>query len=448
MAQVVVMPKQGNTVESCIIAAWKVKVGDHVKQDATLCEVETDKALVEVVSPADGTVLALFYETGDDVRVMTPIAVVGEAGEDISDIRSQMPQESEPAAADKASPVDTPQPATNGSALPESAPIISDGTAISPRARNLAASKSLDISGIVGTGPGGRIIERDIQAALVQRPPMTRLARDMAQGAEHMPAQGSAFGGRINAADLQAAPTLAVTDVADSEAAVQTEPLKGVRRVIADRMRASLQETAQLTLNTSADARSLLAYRQKLKHSSESLGLQRVTIGDLILFAVSRILLDFRDLNATLQDDVITRYEAVNLGFAVDTPRGLLVPVIRDAHRLSLRQIAQESKRLGEAAASGKISPDELSGGTFTVTNLGAFGIESFTPIINPPQVAILGVGSTYLKPVRGTEGVEFIDHLNLSLTIDHQVVDGAPGARFLQALQAGLADVDLLLAT
>ena len=212
-------------------------------------------------------------------------------------------------------------------------------------------------------------------------------------------------------------------------------------------MLASLQTTAQLTLNASADARALLAYRQRLKESSETLGLQKVTINDLILLAVSRILPQHPDLNALFQAEAIYRYQDVHLGAAVDTPRGLMVPKIRRANTLSLKQIAAESKRLAAACLEGKINPDELSGGTFTVTNLGSLGVESFTPVLNPPEVAILGVGNINLKPVEIEGQLEFIPHLNLSLTINHQVVDGAPAARFLQALAQGLAQIELLLA-
>jgi pyruvate dehydrogenase E2 component (dihydrolipoamide acetyltransferase) len=209
----------------------------------------------------------------------------------------------------------------------------------------------------------------------------------------------------------------------------------------------SLQTTAQLTLNASADARALLAYRKRLKDSSELLGLRDVTIGDLVLYAVSRTLPDFPDLNALFNGNSISVFKHVHLALAVDTSRGLVVPVIRQANTISLKKISLEAKRLAIACQDGRIAPDELTGGTFTVTNLGTFGIESFTPILNPPQVAILGVGNINLKPVNVNGEVQFIPHIGLSLTINHQVVDGAPGARFLQALSNNLTDLELMLA-
>jgi pyruvate dehydrogenase E2 component (dihydrolipoamide acetyltransferase) len=274
-----------------------------------------------------------------------------------------------------------------------------------------------------------------------------------------IPPNGTGLGGRITSEDVLAA---AAGEIIAPPPAVEPEPqaltplltttdqatvipLRGVRKVTAERLLASLQTTAQLTLTASADARALQAYRARLKASATSLELSEISLNDLILFAVARTLRTFPDLNATLTDDAITQFATVNLGFAVDSPRGLLVPVIHGADRLSLHALARESKRLIESA--GKLTSDDLNGGTFTVTNLGSFGIETFTPILNPPQVAILGVGKIDLKPVQVEAEVQFIPHLHLSLTIDHRAVDGAPAARFLQALCRNLAQFDLLLA-
>jgi pyruvate dehydrogenase E2 component (dihydrolipoamide acetyltransferase) len=250
---------------------------------------------------------------------------------------------------------------------------------------------------------------------------------------------------------------------------ITTIAVKGVRKIIAERMLASLQTTAQLTLNSSADARTLQSLRKRFKESPEMWGLRGVTINDLVLFAVAHSLPQHPDLNALFADSTISQYKRVHLGVAVDTPRGLLVPVVRNADTLTLKQLAAEAKRLAAGAQIGKLNPDELSGGTFTVTNLGSFGVESFTPVLNPPQVAILGVSGISLKAVEAkakaeakaeakteakTEAkaeaetsVEFVPHIGLSLTINHQVVDGAPAARFLQTLAQAIAQIDLLLA-
>jgi pyruvate dehydrogenase E2 component (dihydrolipoamide acetyltransferase) len=309
----------------------------------------------------------------------------------------------------------------------------------------LAERKLVETSTIQGSGPSGRIIERDIQAALANQPRVSPVAKAMvASGDFSLPDQGSGPGGRIMARDL---PSSTPSPLPAMPGESEVIPIRGVRKVIAERMLYSLQSTAQLTLHSSADARALLALRKRFKASDASLGLQSVTINDLLLFAVARILPQHLLLNATMSENTITQYRDIHLGFAVDTPRGLLVPVIRQANHLSLRALAQEGKRLASATQEGTITPDEMVGGTFTVTNLGNLGIEQFTPILNVPQVAILGVGSVNLKAIEVDDDVEFIPHVALSLTVNHQVVDGAPAARFLQALAAGIKDLDLLLA-
>ncbi len=452
MATAIIMPKQGQSVESCIINEWKVQAGDSISEGDIICEVETDKAVLEVESTASGTILGLFFEEGDEVAVLANIAVIGEPGENIDAYRpdsatAEMPVDAQESAdgstATAAPPVDSTRP------LPAETPAAAP-TGISPRAKKLAQRKQIDLAALQGSGPGGRIIERDVAAAVAAQPGLTPLAQAMAStGQFSVPEQGSGVSGRIMAGDLTpvaeaAAPIPAAQADADE---VETIPVKGVRKVIAERMWASLQETAQLTLNASADATAILSYRKRLKASDEALGLQKITINDLILFAVARTLPDYPEVNALFADNTITRYKNVHLAVAVDTPRGLVVPVMRNAQNLSLKQISEQAKRLAAGAMDGSVSPDELTGGTFTVTNLGSLGIESFTPILNPPQVGILGVSTITLKPVEVEGEVKFVHHLGLSLTINHQVVDGAPAARFLQSLAQAIANIELMLA-
>lgn len=459
MATAVVMPKQGNSVESCLIVDWKKNVGDPVAVGDILCEVETDKAVMEVESTHAGTLLARFFGEGDEVPVMVNIAAIGEPGEDVSDLD---PNAAQPA---PAAEMPVPPPAGALDRAPSSEPSIFNPQSsifISPRARHLAERKSLDPAALPGSGPGGRIIERDVEAALAAQPKISPVAKAMVEeGGYVAPEWGSGPGGRIMARDLvvsdqgqvasgeASAQATTHEPLTTSHEAIEVIPVKGVRKVIAQRMLASLQTTAQLTLDGSADARAMLALRKRFKASAEALGLQGITINDLILFAVSRTLLRHPELNAHFDGEAeIRRYANVHLGMAVDTPRGLMVPVIHNADRYSLKALSQEAKRLATACLESRVKPDELAGGTFTVTNLGALGVEHFTPVLNPPEVAILGVGNVNLKPVAGADGdVEFIPHLGLSLTINHQVVDGAPGARFLQDLARGIAEIDLLLA-
>ncbi|MBR3692689.1 MAG: 2-oxo acid dehydrogenase subunit E2, partial [Clostridia bacterium] len=224
------------------------------------------------------------------------------------------------------------------------------------------------------------------------------------------------------------------------------EPISRMRRIIADNMHKSLSEMAQLTETSSFDASAIMAFRKSAK-AAEALGLGGVTLNDVVLFAVSRTLLAHPDLNANFDGDNMKRFNTVHLSFACDTPKGLVVPVIRNAEKKSLLDISNEVKRLAKAAQEGTLSAAEMSGGSFTVSNLGAFGIESFTPVINPPQTGILGVNtiSTRVREVGGE--LKAYPAMGLSLTFDHRVVDGAPAARFLKDLGANLENFSLLLA-
>ncbi len=437
MANLVLLPKQGNSVESCIIKAWLKKVGDTVAEGDGLCEVETDKATVEVPAPNAGTLLAIFRQVGEDVPVQTGIAAIGKAGEDASALN---PASAAAAPAAPQAVAATPAPAA---ATPAPAPAPAGGAAAgsSPRARAAAAERGIDITTLAGSGPGGRVIERDVRAAPALTP-----AAIAAGGAT--PATGTGIGGRITAGDRAAPATPAVAPARPVASGATTAiPVKGIRKIIADRMRQSLAGSAQLTMTATAKAATLQAWRARAKAQADALALPAATVNDLILFAVARTLVRFPTLNAHWQGDQIVQHGAVHLGMAVDTERGLMVPVLRDAHAKSLAQISADAKALAKAAQAGKATPDQLSGSTFSVSNLGALGIESFTPVLNTPEVAILGVGAITLRPYQGATAVEFIPSIHLSLTIDHQANDGAPAARFLQALVQAIENIDLLLA-
>ncbi|MBI9021241.1 MAG: 2-oxo acid dehydrogenase subunit E2 [Verrucomicrobia bacterium] len=444
MATEVLMPRQGQSVESCIIIGWSVKEGDTVAEGQALCEVETDKATFEVPAPAAGTVLGIFYSADSDVEVLKVIAAIGEPGEDISALR---PADE---GVKNVEPVKAVEVETKAAPAPVAAPsaVSSEATGkASPRAKKLAEKKGVDVSTLAGTGPNGRVIERDVASAPAISP--AAAAKAVASGMK-VPNIGTGIGGRVLADDLS---EVAPQDIAAAVAAlafpgtVKEIPVKGVRKVVASRMLASLQNTAQLTMNTSADARLMLDFRARCKAAAEEAGVGGITLNDVVLFATARTLIEFPELNAHWLSTKITQFEDVHLGMAVDTPRGLMVPVIRFANRLTLKQLSAEAKRLGKAAIAGTIDPDALKGGTFTVTNLGAAGIESFTPVLNAPEVGILGVCNVQPKPVMKKDGgVEFIPHMGLSLTFDHCATDGAPAAKFLVALRQNLAAFDVLL--
>ncbi len=449
MAEVIVMPAAGNSVESCLLSEWMVAAGDTVDENTVIAAIETDKSSMEIPAGAAGTVLALLVEEGDDVPVKDPIMVVGAAGEEVDPALlggGEAREDNESAQVEE-----TPVVTANVPAPTPVAKVSEGANPVSPRAKGTAGAKGIDASMLVGSGPKGRVIERDVLAAAAAGPGLTALAKNAAAG--FIPGQsGTGIGGRVTAADLaspatQSAPKAGGTlsSGAQFPGAFTDTPVKGVRKVIAERMKASLDSTAQLTLSTTAPADGLLALRKKLKNAPEAMGLNGVTIGDLIGYATVKTLTRYPALNAHLTDGVIRSFDSVHLGVAVDTPRGLLVPTVQWADSMTLKQFSDTSKTVARAAIDGGISPDLLSGGTFTVSNLGAFGIEAFTPVINAPQTGILGVGTITPRPKQNADGTVGIENrLWLSLTMDHQVYDGADGARFLKDLVETIANIDL----
>ncbi|MBR5295444.1 MAG: 2-oxo acid dehydrogenase subunit E2, partial [Clostridia bacterium] len=364
MATAIIMPRQGQSVESCVITSWSKKVGDEVKVGDILFSYETDKSSFDEEATVEGTLLAIFREEGEDVPCLENVCVIGKEGEDFSQFApKEEAAPAEVATAPAAAPA-VEAPATP--AAPAASTAEAGGEKISPRARMLADKTDVDLSKVVPTGPEGRIIERDVQLAL----------------------DNGLLKGAAPAAEAQAAAPAAVVDAGEFEEV----KLSNVRKVIAKSMHASLSNSAQLTLNASFDATKIMAFRASLKAGAEALGLANITLNDIVLYAVAKTLPAHKDLNAHYLDDKMRFFKHVNLGIAVDTERGLLVPTLPLADTLTLNQLANQSKALITEAQGGKISPDKLSGASFTVTNLGSLGIESFTPVINPPQTGILGV--------------------------------------------------------
>ena len=389
-AHTVIMPKAGITVESCIIGEWLKKVGDSVKEGDVLFTYETDKASFECESTATGTILEILHEAGDEVPCLDAVCTIGVAG---------------------------------GAAVPAA----NRGAAVSPRAKKLAATAGVDATLATGTGPNGRIIERDVRE-LMANPPVVTAAPV------------------VEAAPVAAAPAVPAAAPAAAEAEYKDVKFSGIRRAISKSMTTSLHTMAQLTHNTSFDATAILNYRKQLKAAGgEYAG---ITLGDIVLYAVSRTLLNYPDLNANMLDDNNIRiFNHVNLGVAVDTPRGLMVPTIRHADEMSLLEISKAVKELAAECRDGAISPDKLSGGSFTVSNLGNMGVESFTPVINPPQTGILGVCGTIDRVRKGKDGaIELYPAMGLSLTYDHRAVDGTPAAKFQKELGFNLENFTVLL--
>lgn len=419
MATVVIMPRQGQSVESCVITSWNKKLGDTVNVGDTLFSYETDKSAFDEPATVSGKILAVFAEEGDDVECLLPVCIIGEDGEDISAL---MPKEGE-----KETPKaeETPKVEEKVEENVKEAPKAEEAKAtennsgflkISPRARILAERTDADVSRAIPTGPNGRIIERDIEAALDKGYVLGAAAEvteneDMFGGAEYI-----------------------------------DEKLSNVRKVIAKSMHASLSSMAQLTLNTSFDATDILALRAKIKANGERLGLPNITLNDMVMYAVAKTVKNHKSLNAHYLDDSMRFFKNVNLGMAVDTDRGLMVPTLAKADTLKLSDFAAQSKKLIADTKAGTIAPDKLRGASFTVTNLGSFGIESFTPVINPPQTGILGICGTERK-IKEVDGKDvFYTAMGLSLTFDHRALDGAPAAKFLKELCANLEAFSLLL--
>lgn len=405
MAEAVLMPKTGITVESCIIEEWKKKVGDQVKLNEVLFTYETDKAVFDCLSTAEGELLEIYYQDGDEVPCLQTVCAVGKKGDDCSAIRPGG-AEAAPAAAAQEQPEKAEQSAAQAAPRQTGS---EDGALASPRAKRLAAQAGVDWRQASPTGCKGLIVERDVRKLMAEQP-----------AAAEIPAAAAPAKSAVSA------------PAASGEADYTDSKFSVIRKTIARSMKESLSTSAQLTHNFAFDATQIKRYRAEMKALGGNFA--GVTIGDMILFAVSRTLLAYPDLNAHMLDDEhIRRFRTVHLGVAVDTPRGLLVPVIRNAEKKSLLEISAELKSLAAEARTGAISPDKLNGASFTVSNLGSFGVRSFTPVINPPQTGIIGVCEIVEAPRTGKNGIELYPEMTLSLTYDHRAIDGVPASRFMQ---------------
>lgn len=440
MAEPIIMPRQGQSVESCILTEWKVNVGDQVTEGDVLAVIETDKASFDLESTAAGTVLALFWEADDDVPVLANVAVVGNDGEDVEEFRpdnGSATSAPEPAAAEvpssalQATEAVASTPSENTAAPVSSNTMATGGVSagVSPRARKLAFRHGLDPETLEGTGPNGRVIERDVEAVISGRPRLSASAVSKARDGMEPPLRGKGLAGMALSSDMREPGAIEGAKV---------EPVKGIRKLVAERMIQSLQTSAQLTLNAHFELTAAQAYRKERVEAGKS----KISINDLIAYAQIQALGAHPELNAHFLGNRFAVFEKVNLGIAVDSPRGLMVPVVKEASELSLEALSAEIKKLAIACREGTIQPDDLSGGSCTLTNLGMLGVSTFTPVLNVPEVAILGVGGIELKPKRLESGeIEYAEFLPLSLTIDHQAVDGAPAARFLQTLVSQLEE-------
>lgn len=405
MAVEAFMPKFGLTMTEGTIQKWFKAEGDAIKAGESLFEVETEKVLYEVESPASGTVAKLLYPLEATVTVGLPVAVIAEAGENVAEVAAKYGGSTPKAAA--AVSVATASAASAASTVVASASGRREGAPVTPAARKLAQEHKVDLSRVVGTGPGGRVTREDVEKAISEA------------ASAPAPVAASAAASTVTPT---AAPVAAST------------PLRGMRKVIAERMHKSLQGSAQLTITTEVDVTQLIDRRQEVQREFNA------TYTDFIIQACAHALKQHPRMNAALEGDTLRTQEQISVGLAVALEEGLIVPVVHDTDKKSLQQIAQEARSLAEKARAGKLTLEEVSGGTFTVSNLGMFGVDGFTPILNAPQTGILGVGRIVEKPIIYRGEIAKRSTMVLSLTFDHRVIDGAPAGAFLQTVADLLA--------
>lgn len=411
----IVMPKLGLTMTEGTLTRWRKAEGDRVQAGEILFEFESEKSVLEFESPAAGVLARILVSEGQTVPCGAAVARLETSPAERSRGASPQP-ENRPATAE-----------TSAGALSPAA-----GVYATPAARRRARELGLDLRAIAGRGPNGRIQQADVDAAAKTaraKPPATPLAQRLAadMGVNMNELSGSGPAGRVVKADVLRAASAGQTPYT-------AEPLTGVREVIARRMRESAFTAPHVTLFTEADASALVEARGQL--NTELAPETKISYNTLLVAVAARALREHPGLNACLAGNEIRRYNQINIGLAVDTDRGLLVPVIRNADRLDLVTIQQTGNALVERALAGKSLPGDLTGGTFTLTNLGMFDVDGFTPIINQPQAAILGVGRITARPVARGGEVEIRQMMTLSLSFDHRLVDGAPAARFLQRVK------------
>ncbi len=438
MATEIILPALGETMDEGTIARWTVQSGGQVKKGQVIAEVESNKAVFELESPATGT-LIIAKPAGVAIPILTLIATVfapGESAPSSTGAAEAAKSPATPAAAPEAQP-------SAIVAAPQAVAQAAGRQFVSPRARRVAAEKQVDVSQVKGSGPEGRVEERDVLAFLEQQPRLTPLAKKVAAEAGIAPAELGEPHERVTRADVEQkvarpAPATAPASVvaAQPPTAAETVASMGVvRRVIAQRMSQSSQTAASVTLTTELDVTEFVRLREQMKPRVEQLTGESLSYNVLLAKLAAIALRELPYMNARLVNDEIHTLQSANVGIAMDTERGLIVPVLRSVESKGLVELTKEGATLAKKARAGTMAADDMTGGTFTITNLGVYGIDAFTPIINLPECAILGVGRIAQKPAVWQGEIAIRHMLMLSLTFDHRLVDGAPAARFLQRL-------------
>lgn len=452
MAQEVLMPKLGLTMTEGTIEEWKYKEGDSVKKGDILFSVATDKLTNDVEAEADGVLLKILLPEGETAPCKAVIAYIGEAGEVIAEGGASA--ESTAAQA----------PASSAAAVPAKAPAATrdPGTPVlaSPAAKKLAKKKGVDLALVAGTGPKGRITLEDVEAYLtapkanepaaeVKTSPLAaKIAEELGVDVSKIQTDGRVMKADVLAAAgvctaapaAEAAPAISASD--NDEPPVKVNPL---RRSIAANMANSWHTSPRVTYTFAVDVTAMKALRAKLKDSLKEQGI-KLTYNHILMKVVAKALMEFPDVNASFADNMLTRHKHVNMGLAVAKGDGLIVPNVKNADSKSLAEIAKETEALIEATRSGKIDMKDMTGGTFTISSLGPYGVRSFSPIINQPELAILGVCDIVDTPIVCNGEIVIRPMMNLCLTADHRVVDGVMASKFMKRVVELLENLYLLL--
>lgn len=418
MATELLMPKLGMTMEEGTIVSWLKEVGDSVAEGEILLEILTDKVNMEVEAPAAGQVLAILAAAGEVVEVNKPIAYIGQPGEKLESTAALSlegeEQQNTPAAA-------------------ESVKGAGGKVKASPAAKRIAREEEIDLRAVPASGPGGRIIAIDVKNYKAS-PLAQKIAQD--KGIQLAAITGTGIGGKIMKSDVEKA---AITVPSPDKGILK--PLAGMRKVIAEHM-TDAWAAPHVTHNMEVDMSGMVELRKKIIPGMEQRSGVRPSYNDLIIKAAAKALREYRQIiNVRLHPEGLEVCEEINIGMAVALPNGLVVPVIKNADTLGVEQITKKTKELAVQAKEGKLLPDAMTGGTFTVTNLGMYGIDTFTPVVNAPEVCILGVGQLQDKAVVKDGQIVIQPRMSLSLSFDHRAVDGAQAAEFLRRIKELLED-------
>lgn len=428
MAEKVIMPKQGLQMTEGTILEWKKSVGDEVTEGEVLFEIETDKLTITIDAAASGTLLAILKGEGETVPITETIGIIGEPGEDFSALIDERE-----AAAPLEAVREEPVPAVS---ITPTTRVSGEKLFVTPRARMQAEKKGIDLETVTPTGPDSLIIERDVLSTdTAARTAATPKARKQAEkrGIDLSQVSGTGPGGKVYSQDLPAA---------QAASGKVTWELAGMRKVIAERMRESLDTAAQAVHRVDVDMSEAVSMREKFMKDE-----LKVSFNDLVIKVTAAALIGHPEVNRQLLDNnTIVQYSSANIGMAVALDEGLIVPVMKDCSRKSLLEIHEEAKRLAVGARSNTLSPDDFTGGNITISNLGMYGIDSFTAIINRPESAILAVGAVKEKPVVVDSEIVVRPICSISLTYDHRLIDGAPAAVFLSAIRRMLENPYTLL--